>query len=578
MNGKTYSELKKLCRGPAQGLPSHRMALLGDCATQHLAVMLRGAARARGVELELWEADYDQLQAQILDDGSEMYAHNPGTVLLFLCAEKLYDRFVSCPVERRADFARQECARITGWWDRIAAVCPAQILQYNFVELDDRVFGDYAAKNEAAFITQLRQLNELVRQAAAARKQVALLDLQRVQNLMGRRAFYDAALYYVAKMPIALQALPEVAELAVDRVCVTMGRVKKCAVLDLDNTLWGGVIGDDGINGIQLGELGQGRAFTDLQRWLLELRRRGVLLAVCSKNEKEAAMEPFLHHPEMVLRMEDIALFVANWEDKASNIRYIQKTLNIGMDSLVFIDDNPFERQAVRALLPEVCVPELPEDPAHYLEYLRGLDLFSTASYSESDAVRTQQYREESSRAEAQQQFGSYEEYLESLEMQAAAAPFDGFHIPRIAQLTQRSNQFNLRTVRYTEDAAAAAAADPDTITQYFTLEDKFGDYGLVGVVILRKTGPEEAFVDTWLMSCRVLRRGMEELIADRIVALAKQAGCKRVVGEYLPTAKNKMVSELYPRMGFEPVGENRWQAAVDTYTPHKTKIKEKSV
>lgn len=578
MNGKNYSELKKLCRSPARGFPCHRLALLGDCATQHLAVMLRGAARARGVELELWEADYDQLQAQILDEGSELYAYKPASILLFLCAEKLYDRFLNCPVEHRAHFAAQECARITGWWDRITAFCPAQILQYNFVELDDRVFGDYAAKNEAAFITQLRQLNELLRQAAMNYKQVALLDLQRLQNLIGRRAFHDPALYYVARMPVALQALPEVAELAVDRICVTMGRVKKCAVLDLDNTLWGGTIGDDGINGIQLGELGQGRAFTDLQHWLLELRRRGVLLAVCSKNEKETAMEPFLHHPEMVLRMEDIALFVANWEDKASNIRYIQKTLNIGMDSLVFIDDNPFERQAVRSLIPEVCVPELPEDPAHYLEYLRGLDLFSTASYSESDAVRTQQYREESSRAEAQQQFGSYEEYLESLEMQATAAPFDGFHIPRIAQLTQRSNQFNLRTVRYTEDSVAAAAGDPDTITQYFTLEDKFGDYGLVGVVILRKTGPEEAFVDTWLMSCRVLRRGMEEFIADRIVELARQAGCKRVVGEYLPTAKNKMVSELYPQMGFAPMTENRWQAAVDTYVPHKTKIKEKSI
>lgn len=578
MTEKTFSELKKLSRSSAEGLPQYRLALLGDCATQHLATALRGAAMDRGVNLNLWEADYDQLQAQILDNESELYTFEPAAVLLYLCSEKLYDKFAKCPVEQRSQFAQQTYQGIAAYWDRIIATKPMQILQYNFVEIDDRVFGDYAAKNEGAFITQLRQLNELLRKGALERSEVTILDLQRVQNELGRRTFHDEKLYYIAKMPISLQALPSAADIAIDRICITMGRVHKCVVLDLDNTLWGGVIGDDGINGIQIGELGLGRAFADLQRWLQELRKRGILLAVCSKNEKEAAMEPFLHHPEMVLRMEDIALFVANWEDKASNIRYIQQTLNIGMDSMVFLDDNPFERQAVRALIPEICVPELPQDPAQYLRYLRSLDLFSTVSYSETDQIRTRQYQEESSRTQAQQQFASYEDYLESLGMLACAAPLDAFRIPRAAQLTQRSNQFNLRTVRYTEAEMEAVASNPEYLTLYFTLEDNFGDYGLIGVVILHKQDSETAFVDTWLMSCRVLRRGMEEFIADKIVETAKNNGLKRVIGEYLPTAKNKMVKDLYSQMGFADLGEGRYQADVDTYTPHTTKIKEKTV
>ncbi len=578
MTEKTFSELKKKSRSSAEGLPRFRLALMGDCATQHLATALRGAAMDRGVNLDLWEADYDQLQAQILDDQSELYTFEPAAVLLYLCSEKLYDKFAKCPLEQREQFAQRTYEGIAAYWDRIIATKSMQILQYNFVELDDRVFGDYAAKNDGAFITQLRQLNELLRKGAQQRSQVAILDLQRVQNELGRRTFHDEKLYYIAKMPISLQALPAAADIAVDRVCIMMGRVHKCVVLDLDNTLWGGVIGDDGINGIQIGELGLGRAFTDLQLWLKELRKRGILLAVCSKNEKDAAMEPFLHHPEMVLHMEDIALFVANWEDKASNIRYIQQTLNIGMDSMVFLDDNPFERQAVRALIPEICVPELPQDPAQYLHYLRSLDLFSTVSYSETDQIRTRQYQEESSRSQAQQQFASYDEYLESLEMLACAAPLDGFRIPRAAQLTQRSNQFNLRTVRYTEAELEAVAASEDYHTLYFTLEDRFGDYGLIGVVILHKEDAETAFVDTWLMSCRVLRRGMEEFIADKIVETAKKNGFKRVIGEYLPTAKNKMVRDLYAQMGFADLGEGRYQADVDTYQPHTTKIKEKTV
>ena len=300
-----------------------------------------------------------------------------------------------------------------------------------------------------------------------------------------------------------------------------------------------------------------------------------MLLAVCSKNNEEAAKEPFEKHPEMVLRLEDFSMFVANWEDKASNIRRIQQTLNIGMESMVFLDDNPFERNLVRSMIPEITVPELPEDPAMYLRYLRSRNLFETASYSPDDQSRTQQYREQAERAVFEASFQSYDDYLRDLDMKAVAAPFDPFHYPRIAQLTQRSNQFNLRTVRYTEAEVEAIAQDDRHICLYFMLKDRFGDHGLISVVILDKQADGCLFVSQWLMSCRVLKRGMEEFVIDKIIQTAAQFGVRTVIGEYLPTAKNAMVRDLYEKMGFARVGENRFAADVSGFQYHKTYITE---
>ncbi|MBR6290649.1 MAG: HAD family hydrolase, partial [Clostridia bacterium] len=372
---------------------------------------------------------------------------------------------------------------------------------------------------------------------------------------------------------ISLDVLPAVAKEIFDVILATRGKIKKCVVLDLDNTLWGGVIGDDGLSGIQIGDLGLGHAFSDFQSWLKELKKRGVLLAVCYKNNEETAREPFEKHPDFVLRMEDFSIFVENWEDKATNIRYIRDVLNLGMDSFVFIDDNPFERDLVRSMIPEITVPDLPDDPSQYLSYLRSLNLFETASFSEADAVRTEQYREEVGRAKAQTQFESFDDYLKSLEMKASFAPFDDFHIPRIAQLTQRSNQFNLRTVRYTENQVAAAASDGGRLTLYFTLRDKFGDYGLISVVIMDKTDEDTLFIDTWLMSCRVLKRGMEEFIVNKIVEVARENGFSRVIGEYLPTPKNAMVKDIYSRLGFSDEGGGRFVCDVGSFVPNKTYI-----
>lgn len=572
MTDLTFKQLKKQFKDSTLA-SQYRLAVMGDCATQHLSTAIGGYGAAIGLGLEIFDADYNQINALVLDEHSELYAFKPDAVLLQMCTQKLYERFCENPLENRAAFAETVFAQIKTTWQRIGE--KITVLQCNFPLLDDGVFGQFGNKTADSFLFQQRKLNYLLMQGCQEAKNAYLVDLDALQSRLGQGQFFDARLYYIAKMPIRMEALPEAAKCVVDMIQAIRGSVKKCVVLDLDNTLWGGVIGDDGLSGIQIGELGTGHAFSDFQEWLKQLKNRGILLTVCSKNEEATAKEPFEKHPEMVLRPEDFSMFVANWENKAANIRRIQQTLNIGMDSMVFLDDNPFERNLVQGLIPEITVPALPEDPALYLEYLRGLDLFETASYSAEDVHRTDQYRTQANRTVFESSFQSYDDYLANLQMKATVAPFDKFHYPRIAQLTQRSNQFNLRTVRYTEAEVGALAKDNSHIGLYFTLKDRFGDYGLISVVILDKKPGDVLFISEWLMSCRVLKRGMEEFIADKILSLAAEQGFRKIIGEYLATPKNAMVKDLYARMGFTRVGENRFEAEPMHYRYHKNHITE---
>jgi FkbH-like protein len=329
--------------------------------------------------------------------------------------------------------------------------------------------------------------------------------------------------------------------------------------------------------GIQLGHgLGIGKAFTEFQMWVKKLKQRGIIICVASKNNEETAKEPFEKHPDMVLKLDDIAVFQANWETKVDNIRTIQSILNIGFDSMVFLDDNPFERNMVRENIAGITVPELPEDPAEYLEYLYALNLFETASYSDLDKDRTKQYQVEAKRVSLSKTFANEADFLKSLHMVSTVGGFTKFNTPRVAQLSQRSNQFNLRTVRYTEADVSAMAANPDVIDLSFTLEDKFGDNGLIAVVVMKPQDKEALFVDTWLMSCRVLKRGMENFTLNTMVEQAKAKGYKWIIGEYLPTPKNKMVEQHYPNLGFVSVTDAptaQYVLDVENYEPRECYI-----
>ncbi len=571
-----FSQLEKDCRNPIDDCADNvSLAILGDCATQHLATAIKGYAYEDSIAMKIYDADYDQIDAQVMDGRSELYQFAPDFTLFYLCSEKLYEEFCRCPPGQRINFAKQIIERLEQYWRLVDQHYKTNILQFDFIEYDDRAFGNYGSKLEESFIYQLRKLNFLLMEKCREHKNVFIVDIVYLQHLYGDDLLKSEKMYYIARMPLSTKALPAVAEQVLSVVKAIKGRIKKCIILDLDNTLWGGTIGDDGLENIQIGELGLGHAFSEFQMWLRELRKRGVILAVCSKNDENTAKEPFLKHPEMVLRLEDISVFVANWEDKAKNIKQIQEVLNIGMDSIVFLDDNPFERNLVKETFPDITVPDLPEDPSLYLKYVKALNLFETASYSEADKDRTKQYQEEAGRLSLQKRYASYDEYLKSLEMAAVAKPFDKLHFSRIAQLTQRSNQFNLRTIRYTEQEIEQLSADEEHLTLYFTLRDKVGDYGLISAVILDKQGDDTLFISEWLMSCRVLKRGMEEFIADKIIETARGNGFKRVIGEYIKTPKNSMVSRIYEKLGFKETIGNKFEAEVAKYRKHTTYIKE---
>ena len=574
---QNINQLKKLAKAiPADSKPDATLAVLGDSATQLLATAIRGYAYSRNIHIDVYEAEYDQILPEIVNPDSGLYQRKPGYTFIYMSAEKLHQAFCQTAPAERESFAERMIAQICERWETILSRMQTRIIQLNFVENDDRVFGSLGAKVPASYIFQLRKLNFMLMERAAANASVSIADLSRIQNEYGREKLYAAPYWYSARLAVSIDMIPAAAKAVVDIMEALSGRIKKCVICDLDNTLWGGVIGDDGLDKIQIGELGSGRAFSDFQTWLKELKNRGILLAVCSKNDEATAKEPFQKHPDMVLRLDDFAVFIANWEDKASNIRRIQGILNIGMDSMVFLDDNPFERNLVRQMIPEICVPELPEDPSCYLGFLQAENLFETASFAAADTERTAQYQAEARRVQLRQSFSSIDDYLKSLAMTGAARPFDAFSTPRIAQLTQRSNQFNLRTVRYSEADIAAIAASDKYVTMYVTLRDTFGDHGLISVVIMEKQG-DALFVDTWLMSCRVLKRTVEEFIVNKMLSTAKKLGFSRVLGEYLPTQKNAMVKDIYETMGFARTDATHFKADVASFVPRKTFIAEEA-
>ncbi len=570
-----FKDLKRNLTKDFSVLPVRRLALLGDSATQFLAKAIRGHGYEEKINFEIFEADYDQLDRQILDPGSELYHLNPEFILLYLSSEKLWKRFAHLDPKAKPLFADQILSDLKNWWQNIASNSNAKIIQLNLVELNDGVFGNFANRAPSSFLFQLRKLNCGLMALAQEHKQVFIADIAALASHVGYANAHDPRLYVMSKVAFALEFLPPVAKAVTDIIKAASGTFKKCLILDLDNTVWGGVIGDDGMEGIQVGELGMGHAFDALQEWARELKQRGIILAVCSKNEEETAKKPFRDHPEMTLGLEDIAVFVANWNNKADNIKSIQATLNIGFDSMVFVDDNPFERNLVREHLPAVTVPELPEDPAMYVPFLRSLNLFETASYSEEDLERTKQYQQEIARTDLQKSFTNIDEYLKSLEMVSVVKPFDDFNTPRVAQLTQRSNQFNLRTIRYTEADIEQMSRSAKFFTLSFNLEDKFGDHGLIGLVILEKLDDRTAFIETWIMSCRVLKRGVEEFIVNQMAHLARTNGFSRLLGEFIPSTKNNMVKDLYAQMGFSS-NSGKWELNVADCNELKTFILKK--
>jgi FkbH-like protein len=413
----------------------------------------------------------------------------------------------------------------------------------------------------------------------AAEEGVHVLAIDAYAQEEGIRTWHDPALWNRAKQEIHPRVSHLYGDLVGRLLAALRGCSSKCLVLDLDNTLWGGVIGDDGLEGILLGQgSAMGEAFLSFQRYVLELSTRGIILAVCSKNDEVNAVSPFEQHPEMILRRKDVACFVANWRDKAANLKHIAETLNIGLDSLVFVDDDPAERALVRQELPMVSVPELSDDPSEYFQSLSDSGYFEALTITAEDRARCQQYQANTQRDQLRKSSTDMAGYLASMEMELQWKAFDSISVPRIVQLMNKTNQFNLTTKRYSSADVTRFMNDPHTLTFEFRLIDRFGDNGIIAVVIGCLTPRREFVVDTWLMSCRVLGRKVEETMLNVIGTVAIAAGAKTIVGHYRPTLKNGMVREHYQKLHFDFVagsddGSTSWSMDLGSFSPKRSII-----
>jgi FkbH-like protein len=418
---------------------------------------------------------------------------------------------------------------------------------------------------------------------AACRDGVLLMDVVGPSSRDGLDVWFDVVRWLQAKMEIAPQAAALYGDLVARILAAARGRSKKCLVLDLDSTLWGGVIGDDGVEGIVLGQgSGVGEAHLALQRYAKALRERGIVLAVCSKNDPKIAESAFRDHPEMVLKLSDFAAFVANWNDKPANLRSIANQLNLGLDSLVFVDDNPVERALVRTCLPMVAVPELPLDAAGYVRSIADAGYFEAISFTPEDRLRADQYAARKELASLRTAAAGIDGFLQQLNMVVDYGPVTSVNIARVAQLINKTNQFNTMTIRMTPAEVARLACDPNAILLQFRLIDKLGDNGIVSVMIVTVDAEEVdvLHITNWVMSCRVFGRQLEEEAINVLVELARTRGARLVRATYAPTEKNAVIKDLFPRLGFSPdatvpavQSSTRWALSVGDYVPRNTWI-----
>ena len=557
-----------------------RIAVLAATTVEHLLPAIRVAGLRRSIWIDTYTPDYGQYTQELVNPGSGLHRFAPTTVLFSLDAYHLMQG-----VEHRASAnsvtaeLNRVLDRLESQWDVARRSFSAHVVQNVPLPVFLPLIGNNEHRLAGSRLTALRQFGAMLR----ARADAACVDLIALDDraaLAGLAAWHDPALWHRAKQEIHPQAAPLYGDLVGRLIAAAQGRSSKCLVLDLDNTLWGGVIGDDGLAGIKLGQgSARGEAHLAFQHYVRDLGLRGIILAVCSKNDEANALEPFTAHPEMALKRDDIACFVANWTDKAANLREIASRLNIGIESLVFADDNPAERAIVRRELPMVNVPELPDDPTNYAACLADTGYFEAIRITAEDGQRAQQYQQNIARETLMTTATDMDGYLSSLEMEAVWDRFDHVGLPRIVQLINKTNQFNLTTRRINETEVSSFINDSTAMTLQIRLLDRFGDNGIVAIVAGR-FDPETKIIrlQTWLMSCRVLGRGMEEETLNLIAAEATRLGAVTLLGDYLPTAKNGMVRDHYERLGFSLVGEapgggTSWKLDLVSFQPRQTFI-----
>jgi len=546
---KFYQRLRQ--QAIPKAVKSIRLAYLSSTTTDFITQILQVACFREGIDIELYTAPYGAFRQDVLNPNSGLFKFKPDFVII---ATNWRDANLPWFVDNPTEQIMGVVDEFNNLWKILLQRLPCRVIQYNFDLPDLDPYGHLSLSMDGGRLQILRQINQ--RLAKITPPSVAVLDLDHVSAKFGKKAWFDAPYWHIAKQYPAHEALPILVDHNVALIRAGLGLNKKVLVLDLDNTLWGGVIGEDGLDGIKLGSSSpEGESFKTFQHYVLGLKERGVLLAVCSKNNESDAKLPFQMHDETVLHLDDFVIFIANWIDKPTNLRQIAAKLNLGIDSFVFLDDNPVERALVRRELPDVAVPEVGSDPVSYVEALdRGL-YFEALTLSEEDKERHKSYKANFIRDELAINATSVDDFLKSLQMVAEVGPFSEHVLPRIVQLIGKTNQFNLTTRRYSEEQVRQMISRGNW-TQYFRLRDRFGDNGLVGVMIARQIPGDKMTleIDTWLMSCRVIGRRMEEFMLQTLIEAANTAGVSKIKGVYIQTAKNLMVSDFYDRMGFKKI------------------------
>lgn len=537
-----------------------KIAVLGGSTTHDVVQILELFLLNQGIEPEFYESEYDQYWQDMMFDNPELMEFRPDLIYIHTSTRNIIDFPTVRDSEADIDaLLTQTYKHFEEVWEKAFNTYACPIIQNNFEQPFYRLLGNLDFTDLHGRVNFVNRLNDMVAKYAREHKNFYINDINYMASCYGLQKWSDPFYWHMYKYAMAVPAIPEYSYNLSNIIKAIYGKNKKAFVLDMDNTLWGGVVGDDGADNIEIGqETSLGQVYSEFQGYLKAHKDIGVLLTVDSKNDEENALSG-LNRPDSVLKPDDFTVIKANWENKDRNIVEIASELNIGKDSLVFVDDNPAERHIVKSQVPEVSVPEMPEDSAQYLITLDRSGFFEPIALSEDDLKRNEMYKANAERAKQQASFTDYTEYLKSLEMHAEIKAFAPEYMSRIAQLTNKSNQFNLTTKRCTQAEIEGFAADPEYITLYGKLTDKFGDNGVVSVVFGHEDEKDKKVfhIDLWLMSCRVLKRDMEFAMMDALAEECRKRGIKTVYGYYYPTAKNGMVKEFYALQGFEKISED---------------------
>ncbi len=552
-----------------ENLQEKRIAILGGSTTDEVADMLELHLLARGIKPVIYQSPYNQFYQEALFPSQALLNFKPDVVYLHTTRVNISEFPRAADTTADVDLLLQDnLQHFTASWHGIHQHLGCPVIQNNFEEPWNRPLGNLDGSDYRGRSRFTAKLNEALADTAMQNAAVHIHDIHYLSARIGIDNWFNPQHWYLYKYALAIEQIPHLAHSLAAMCAALWGLSKKCLVLDLDNTLWGGVIGDDGADGITIGtDNATAEAYADMQRYARELKERGIVLAACSKNDDSNARAGF-SHPQSILQVDDFAAFCANWDPKPQNLQAIASQLQIGIDSLVFVDDNPVERDMVRQHVPAVRVPEVGDNIVDFIRILDQAALFETAALSAADISRAQQYRDNQTRLEQQNHFASHDDFLASLQMTANIHSFDTRDLERIAQLTNKTNQFNLTTERHSLADIKKMACSAKHITQSARLADKFGDNGLVSVIAGEIIGCN-LHIHLWLMSCRVLNRGLEFAMLEYLCTQARQQQLHHLIGYYRPTAKNSMVANFYPSLGFSLLEENAeqssWQFNIDT-------------